>query len=155
MRMLYNKDPILPFQYADQMENCPDAENDMSNPFSTRDQDVNPFSTKDPVIDMVEKLELQRTAIFDKTGSKIANAQKICARSYNNKHGTGIQLKVSDKCLKRNKWVDSHEAKLKKHFTRPYEVMAISNNGSNLYFEGQVLSLFKKKCASQSTDLVS
>ena len=78
MRMLFNKDPILPFQYADQMENCPDAENDMSNPFSTKDQDVNlfsmkdqdvnPFSTKDPVVDMVEKLELQRTAIFDKAG---------------------------------------------------------------------------------------
>ena len=87
MRILYNKDPILPFQYADQMENCPDAENDISNPFSTRDQDVNPLSTKDPVIDMVEKLELQRTAIFDKAGSKIANAQKSYARSYNNKQG--------------------------------------------------------------------
>ena len=113
MRMLFNKDPILPFQYADQMENCPDAESDMSNPFSTKDQDVNPFSTKDPVVDMVEKLELQRTAIFDKAGSKIAKAQKIYARSYNNKHGAGIQFKVGDKCLKRNKWVDSCKAKLK------------------------------------------
>ena len=95
------------------MENCPDAESDMSNPFSTKDQDVNPFSTKDPVVAMVEKLELQRTAIFDKAGSKIAKAQKIYARSYNNKHGAGIQFKVGDKCLKKNKWVDSCKAKLK------------------------------------------
>ena len=136
MRMLFNKDPILPFQYADQMENCPDAESDMSNPFSTKDQDVNsfsikdedvnPFSTKDPVVDMVEKLELQRTAIFDKAGSKIAKAQKIYARSYNNKYGAGIQFKVGDKCLRRNKQADSHKAKLKKYFTGPYEIMAIS-----------------------------
>ena len=116
MRMLFNKDPILPFQYADQMENCSDAESDMSNPFSTKDQDVNPFSTKDPVVDMVEKLELQRTAIFDKAGSKIAKAQNIYARSYN-KHGAGIQFKVRDKCLKRNKWADSCKAKLKKNIS--------------------------------------
>ena len=44
--------------------------------FSTKDQDVNPFSTKDPVVDMVEKLELERTAIFDKAGSKIAKSTK-------------------------------------------------------------------------------
>ena len=144
MSMLYNKDPILPFQYADQMENCPDAENDMSNPFSTRDQDVNPFSTKDPVIDMVEKLELQRTAIFDKAGSKIANAQKIYARSYNNKHGAGIQFKVSNKCLKRNKWVDSHKAKLKKHFTGPYEVVAIAINGSNIFLKDRYSHYLKR-----------
>ena len=58
MRMLFNKDPILPFQHADKTENCPDPD---------------PFSTKDPVVDMVEKLDVQRTAIFDKASSKIAN----------------------------------------------------------------------------------
>ena len=68
MRMLFNKDPILPFQHADKADNCPDPD---------------PFSTKDPVVDMVEKLEAQRTAIFDKASSKIAKAQQTYARSYN------------------------------------------------------------------------
>ena len=85
MRMLFNKDPMLPFQHVDKTENCPDPD---------------PFSTKDPVVDMVEKLEAQRTAIFDKTSSKIAKAQQTYARSYNNKHGAGIPFMVGDKCLK-------------------------------------------------------
>ena len=109
MRLLFHKDPILLYQYADKMENCPDPENYMSNS----------FSTKDPVVDMVEKLEIQRTAIFEKASSKIAQAQQTYSRSYNTKHGAGIPFKVGDKCLKRNKWADSHKAKLKKSFTGP------------------------------------
>lgn len=120
MWILLNKDPILPFQHADKMENCPDSEQDMSNDSS---------SQVDPVVDMIEKLELQRTAIFKKTGSKIAKAQKIYATFYNRKHGVEIQFEIGDKCLKWNKWADSRKAKLKKCFTGPYEIIRISNNG--------------------------
>ena len=54
--MLYNKDPILPFQYGDQSENCPYIENNSDG------WDV------DPVMEMVAHLEAQHTAIFEKAG---------------------------------------------------------------------------------------
>ena len=76
----------MPFQYADAVGNG--TEND------------NTCRDSDPVTDMINKLESQRTAIFDKASKKIHKAQKIYSRLYNHGHAIGAKFEVGQLVLK-------------------------------------------------------
>ena len=89
--MMYQKDPIMPFHYADQTQN--------SELNSDSGTDANINSDVDPVMEMVEHLEAQRKSVFERASSKIVNVQLVYARSYNKKHEGGIKFKVRDKVL--------------------------------------------------------
>ena len=87
--MMYQKDPIMPFQYADQTQN--------SELNSDSGTDANIDSDVDPVMEMVEHLEAQCKSVFERASSKIVKVQQVYARSYNKKHEGGIKFKVRDK----------------------------------------------------------
>ena len=76
----------MPFQYVDAVENG--TEND------------NTCRDSDPVTDMTNKLESQRTAIFDKAGKKIHKVQEVNSRSYNHRHAIGAKFEVGQLVLK-------------------------------------------------------
>ena len=130
-RMLYNKDPILPFQYADRLEN-------------TVEQNENTCPETDPVTEMISKLEAQRSVVFEKASKKIVKAQEIYSKSYNRKHGVGVKFVVGDKVLKRNKWEDGRKSKLRKKYTGPYEVVAISSTGTNFFLKDKYSHFLKR-----------
>ena len=76
----------MPFQYVDAVENGTENGN------TCRDSD--------PVTDMINKLESQRTAIFDKASKKIHKAQEVYSRSYNCRHAIGAKFEVGQLVLK-------------------------------------------------------
>ena len=76
----------MPFQYADAVENGNENENICTE--------------SDPVTDMIEKLQCQRTAIFDKASKKIHKAQEVYSRSYNHRHAIGAKFEVGQLVLK-------------------------------------------------------
>ena len=76
----------MPFQYANAVENGT--------------ENKNTSTESDPVTDMIEKLECQRTAIFDKASKKIHKAQEVCSRSYNCRNATGTKFEVGQFVLK-------------------------------------------------------
>ena len=80
-RTLYNKDPILPFQYADTLEHH-------------QHQNENMCPDTDPVTYMISKLESQRTEIFDKAKQKITKAQEVYLRRYNDRNTLGSKFEV-------------------------------------------------------------
>ena len=135
--MMYQKDPIMPFQYTDQTENSE------LNSDSGTVHDANINSDVDPVMEMVEHLEAQCKSVFERASSKIVKAQQVYARSYNKKHGGGIKFKVGDKVLHQNKWEDSRKSKLRRAFTGPYEIVSISNDGSNFWLKDKYSHFLK------------
>ena len=134
--MMYQKDPIMPFQYTGQTQN--------SELHSDCGTDANINSDVDPVMEMVEHLEAQCKSVFERASSKIVKVQQVYARSYNKKHGGGIKFKVGDKVLWWNKWEDSRKSKLRKSFTGPYEIVSISNDGSNFWLKDKYSHFLKR-----------
>ena len=62
-RILYNKDPILPFEYADRNDNLiHEHENSASNVRC----ETNDGTDASPISILIEKMETQRVQLFDK-----------------------------------------------------------------------------------------
>lgn len=121
--MLYNKDPVLPFQYKDQLEQNPDAEpRDCMNIAS-------PKGTTMP--DFFHVLEKNRAEIFEKATKNISKAQKVQARNYNKRNSApGVKpLQLYEKCLKKNMKDKSRKEKMVNKFTGPYLITGITQNG--------------------------
>ena len=121
--MLYNKDPVLPFQYKDRLEQCPKAQ--------PKDC-LNVESTGNPTFEeIVQKLENNRTDIFEKATVNISKAQKVQARNYNKRNSApGMQpLKLYDKCLKKNMKAKSRKEKMLPKFTGPYLITGQTQGG--------------------------
>ena len=73
-RVLYQRDPILPFQYMDRVNNGGlDSANDCLN------NDYN--DSDDPVCDLVEKLEKIRNNCFVQASDNILKARKHQAKN--------------------------------------------------------------------------
>ena len=91
-RVLYQRDPVLPFQFMDQLKNGGlDSASDC----------LNLPESDDPVCDMVVKLEQIHKNVFSQTSENIKKAQKHQAKCYNARH-SGTLFKVGEKVLKRN-----------------------------------------------------
>ena len=118
-RVLYQRDPVLPFQFMDRLNNGGlDSASDCLN-LPERD---------DPVCDLVEKLEQMRNNIFSQTSQNIKKAQKHQVKCYNARN-SGTPFKVGEKVLKRNMRDDSCKAKMQNKYTGPYQITSISSNG--------------------------
>ena len=91
IRMLYNKDPLLPFQLAHKKktdQNCNDSDNDECNNVNNNASIV---STED-IVNVVEAIEEQRYKIFDKVKQISREAQQHQAKGYNNHVNTRYTL---------------------------------------------------------------
>ena len=118
-RVLYQRDPVLPFQFMDQLKNGGlDSASDC----------LNLHESDDPVCDLVEKLEQIPRNIFIQASQNINKAQKHQAKCYNARH-SGTPFKVGEKVLKRNMRDASHQAKMRNKYTGPYQITSISSDG--------------------------
>ena len=107
-RVLYQRDPILPFQYMGRVNNG-----------------------DDPVCDLIEKLEKIWKNTFVQASDNIKIAQKHQAKNYNARH-KGTPFKVGEKVLKKNMRDSGHKAKMCNKYSGPYQITKISSSG--LYF---------------------
>ena len=123
-RMLYNKDPVLPFQYKDRLEQSPDAE--PRDCLHLPDKGIN-----DPIMEMVDMLEGNRNEIFEKACKNISKAQKVQARNYNKRNSAPGRrpLGINDKCLKKNMKAKSRKEKMLPKFTGPYLITGQTQGG--------------------------
>ena len=116
-RVLYQRDPVLSFQFMDRLnygglESVSDC--------------LNLTASNDPVSDFTEKLEQMRQNVFNQTSENIKKAQKCQAKCYNERN-SGTPFKVGEKVLKRNMRDASRKAKSNK-YTGSYEITGISSN---------------------------
>ena len=89
-RVLYQRDPVLPFQYMDQLEN--DGLDSASDCLNTPESD-------DPVCYLVQKLEEICKNVFTQTSQNIKKSQKHQTKCYHARH-SGTLFKVGEKVLK-------------------------------------------------------
>ena len=90
--MLYQKDPILPFEMAYKANNG-DAMDEMGD---SCDNDVN------GVFNIFEEIQKQREEIFSCASTRIKKAQKHQAKGYDNRHASGTTFEVSMKVLQKH-----------------------------------------------------
>ena len=123
-RVLYQRDPILPFQYMDRVNTGGlDSANDCLNIPNNGDDD-------DPVCDLVDKLEKIKNT-FVQASNNIKKAQKHQVKNYNARH-KGTPFKVGEKVLKKNMCDAGCKAKMHHNYMGPYQITNISSSG--LYF---------------------
>ena len=124
-RVLYQRDPILPFQYMNRVNNGDlDSANDHLNIPNNGDGD-------DPVCDLVDKLEKIWKNTSVQASNNIKKAQKHQAKNYNARH-KGTPFKVGEKVLKKNMPDAGCKAKMHHKYMGPYQITNISSCG--LYF---------------------
>ena len=83
--MLYNYDPILPFEYTDKLKNGILSDGD-ANCESDGDNglDVSGGTISDPVLSKIKEMENNHKTIFTKASKLKKKAQKHQAKCYNN-----------------------------------------------------------------------
>ena len=86
--------------------------------------------TTDDIVSVVESLEEQRCAIFDKAKTNTKKAEQHQAKGYNSRQAQGTPFAVGKKVLKHNLSKGKLE-KMKLKYVRPYEILSRSEN--NLY----------------------
>ena len=97
-RMVYNKDAILPFEYADRSNNLT---HDHELNKSCDDIQSSEFSDDlDPISKLLQKLEKQRKNSFQGVAKNILWAQKHQAKWYNIRNGAGEPFEIGTKVLK-------------------------------------------------------
>ena len=122
-RLMFNKDPILPFKYADRNDNLvhETTECNVSQPI---DEDGN------PLFELIEIMETQHENLFDRAKNKIQKSQEHQVKWYNMCNGTGEPFEIGSKVLRRNMKQLGHKSKLFKRFTGPYVMVGHCSTGS-------------------------
>ena len=102
--MLYNKDPIMPFQHADWLKNAAYSDDeDNSDEYDSDATEIYaaaPFD--DGLMSTIQNLENQHKQIFDKVHKSIKKAQIHQAKGYNNRQAKGAPFEISTDILKKN-----------------------------------------------------
>ena len=90
-RMLYNYDPILPFEYADKLANgiLSDVDSDCSDDESVSHDCECSGTIESDLLSKIQYLEDQCKGIFDQASQSIKKAQKHQAKGYNNRQTKG------------------------------------------------------------------
>ena len=95
--MLYNKDPIMPFQHADWLKHAVISDDELSDEYDSDATEVYEAeaSTKilnstDPLLSTIQNLENQCKQILDKTHKSIKKVQIHQAKGYNNRQAKGV-----------------------------------------------------------------
>ena len=121
-RVFFNKDPLLPFEFADKQKmhahvNDTDSESDESVTSEICvDNEVESSSGMDKLMATVQKLEEQRNKVFQKAHSNIKKAQAQQTRSYNERSCSGEPFQIGDHVLKRNKLYQTKWGKVRRPF---------------------------------------
>ena len=104
-RMLYNKDPIMPFQHADRLKNAAysddndddDDDDDVDNS-DGYDSDATEIYAEECLDDglksTIQKLENQHKEIFNKAHKSIKKAQIHQDKGYNNRQAKGAPFEI-------------------------------------------------------------
>ena len=127
IRMLYNKDPLLPFQLPQKpktYQNCSDSDNDECSNVTNYGTI---FSTED-IVNVVNAIEEQRCTIFEKSQRNIKKAQQHQAKGYNNHQTQGTPFDVGQKVIKWN-FSKGHLEKMKSRYIGPYKIVSRCKNG--------------------------
>ena len=95
IRMLFDKDPIMPFEMADKLQN--DRSVQESENSSSHDIDID---ESDKIFDIVQALSQEHKEIFQCADHRIHKAQKHQAKGYNNRNSIGTKFEVGMKVLK-------------------------------------------------------
>ena len=103
-RVIFNKDPLLPFEFADKQKmhahvNDSDSDESVTSEIGV-DNEVESSSGMDKLMATVQKLEEQRNKFFQKAHSNIKKAQTQQTRSYNNRTCSGEPFQIGDHVLK-------------------------------------------------------
>ena len=117
-RVLYQRDPVLLFQFMDQLNN---------GGLESVSDCLNLPESNDPVSDFVEKLEQICQNVFNQISKNIKKAQKHQAKCYNARN-SGTAFEVGEKVPKRNMRDASRKAKMMNKYTGPYKITGISLN---------------------------
>ena len=120
MRMLYQKDPILPFEMADKANNG-DAMDEMGD---SCNNDVN------GVFNIFEEIQKQREEIFSFASTRIKKAQKHQANAYDNRHASGTTFEVGMKVLQKNSQENQCCSKLNSAYLGPYMILSYCASGN-------------------------
>ena len=133
MHMLYNKDPVMPFEVANKLKDC-DELSSIPSSSSFIDQTIDVTSPMNgELIDTVQQLEEQRHEIFGSAKQNTQKSQEHQAKGYNNRQNKGKPFDVSTKVLK----YDFHQMeklnKLKSHYLGLYTIHSHSSTGSSYH----------------------
>ena len=109
-RVIFNKDPLLPFEFADKQKiqsNVTDSDSESDESVTDNcngtDNEVESSSGMDQLMARIHKLEFQRAKVFENAHSNIKKAQAQQTRSYNNRNCAGKPFEIGNHVLKRNK----------------------------------------------------
>ena len=129
--MLYNKDPIMPFQHADYLKYAGQSDDDDDvNEYDSDATEICAPTDNHGLQSTIEHLENQHKHIFDKAHKSINKAQIHQAKGYNNWKAKGKPFEIGTCVLKRNLAQLGHKGpKLCRPFTRPYMVIGRSSSG--------------------------
>ena len=138
--MLYNFDPVLPFEYADKLKNGLVSDDDE---FESDDKTTaecectgttqfDPTTQSDPLLSKIQFMEDQHKGIFDKASELIKKAQKHQAKGYNKRQNRDKPFEIGDKCLKHNLKDHSCKQKMCKKILRLYTIVVRS--GASVYY---------------------
>ena len=102
-RMLYNKDPIMPFQYADQLKNAAYSDDeDNSDEYDSDATEIYAAAPSDDgLMSTIQNLENQHKQIFDKAHKSIKKAQIHQVKGYNNRQAKGAPFEIGMHVLKK------------------------------------------------------
>ena len=129
-RMLYNKDPILPFEYADQNDNLI-HEHENGTTTGMNESDTSTIDSQaSPITILIDKMETQRAQLFDKAKIKIQKSQQHQAKWYNLRNGAGEPFEIGTKVLCKNMKQLGCKVKMFKWFTGPYIVIGRCSTGT-------------------------
>ena len=107
-RVIFNKDPLLPFEFADKQKmqlNVTDSDSESDESVTDNcngtDNEVESSSGMDQLMAMVQKLEFQRAKVFKNGHSNIKEAQAQQTRSYNNRNCAGKPFEIGNHVFKK------------------------------------------------------
>ena len=128
--MVYNKDPILPFEYKDKLDLYSDEYLDYEIPLTAPNvcTDAKGTNINQEFSQTLKAMEEQKQEIFSHAKTKIKKAQKHQAKCYNARNA-GVPFEIGTKVLKKNLKDLQCKEKLENHFTRPYIITGKSSTG--------------------------
>lgn len=121
-RMVYNKDPVLPFEYQDMVNENPEMSHCINKPDTFQCNSLN---------DLIDDLEKQRKQVFGMATVNITKAQKHQAKNYNNRKCTSesAEFALGDRVLKLNMKDKSRKAKMRPKMLGPYTITGKCRSG--------------------------
>ena len=123
-RLMFNQDPILPYEYNDNLLDCPSVPESVppaQNSINSSPQQMN-FEEQHMAS------TTQKSSIIESALTNIHKAQKHQTKNYNARNSSKT-FKIGDKVLKRNMRDLSRKEKLVHRWTGPYSIIGISQHG--------------------------